>query len=114
MSQPSQHGGSIDDLRAAIAQLEADLDLAREAAATAEIEQGRLRGELLKVTDLWSAACHAREQWDILLSENVEDLRLANEKAEVAERRRFEIEQSTTWKTVQLALAPYRRLRGIR
>lgn len=116
MSVPgdAEHPDTLEALEGRIRKLEADLQLARTAAAEAEAAQGRLRGELKKVTEEWVAACHAQEQWDILFSENVEDLRLANERVETAERRRREIEESTTWRVVQAGLAPYRRLRGLR
>ena len=107
---------SADDaaLVTEVARLSAELDTALRAAAAAEVEQGRLEGELAKTTELWLAACHHHEQWDILFSENVEDLRLANERAEIAGRRREEIEQSTSWRLLQAALVPYRRIRGRR
>jgi len=105
---------SPDKTNARIRQLEADLALARRAAADAEREQGRLQGELTKTTELWVAACHAREQWDVLFSENVEDLRLANEHLEAARLARADIEGSTSWRAIQAALTPYRWLRGIR
>ena len=116
MQQPNDPERSLspEEMQARIRSLQADLDVARSAAASAETEQGRLQGELTKTTELWIAACHAREQWDILFSENVEDLRLANEQVEAARRSRVEIEQSTSWRLIQAVLAPYRRLRGLR
>jgi len=116
MPQPndSERAPSLDEMKARIEALEADLEQARSAAAVAETEQGRLQGELTKTTELWVAACHAREQWDVLFSENVEDLRLANEQLEAARRSRTDIEQSTSWRLIQAALAPYRRVRGLR
>lgn len=116
MPQPNdaERALSSDQMQARIRSLESDLEVARAAATNAEAEQGRLQGELTKTTELWVAACHAREQWDVLFSENVEDLRLANERLEEARRSRVEIEQSTSWRLIQAALAPYRRLRGLR
>lgn len=119
-SDPMSHQNEVDhtdspsELRLRIRQLEAELDVARHAAATAEREQGGLQGELTKTTELWAAACHAREQWDVLFSENVEELRLANERLTAAVSARSEIEQSTSWRLIQLVLTPYRRLRGLR
>ncbi len=112
MSEPLDH--PRESVQAEIDRIRSELDVARAAAATAEREQGRLQGELTKVTELWVAACHHREQWDVLFAENVEELRLANEQVEIARRRRREIEESTTWRLVQAGLAPYRRVRGIR
>ncbi len=108
------HPESVSELGVRTRQLEADLAVAKNAAAVAELEQGRLQGELTKTTELWVAACHARERWDVLFSENVEELRLANEHLASARRARAEIEQSTSWRLIQAGLTPYRRLRGIR
>lgn len=116
MPQPNDSESAFTpaEMLVRIERLEADLDLARAAAAAAETTQGQLQGELTKVTELWVASCHARERWDVLFSENVEDLRLANEQLDAARRSRAEIEQSTSWRLIQAGLAPYRRVRGIR
>lgn len=99
---------------ARIAALISELAVAREAAAAAEAEWGRLQGELTKITNHWAACCGAQEQWDVLFSQNIEDLRLANERADNAERRHREIQSSTSWRIIQRSLAPYRWVRGIR
>ncbi len=44
---------------ARVVALTSELVVAREAAASAESEQGRLQGELTKVTDYWVASCQA-------------------------------------------------------
>jgi len=113
-SDNAEPASTLDVMQARIEQLEAELAVARHAAVQAEAEQGRLQGELTKTTELWVAAWHASEQWDILFSENVEELRLANEQLATARAGRAEIEQSTTWRLIQTALSPYRWLRGIR
>lgn len=116
MSQTNESGPDdpLQQLRQRISELEAQLATAKKAAALAETEQGRLQGELTKTTDLWVAASSDRERWDVLLSENVEALRLANEQLEAARRARADIEQSTSWRTIQAALAPYRWARSHR
>lgn len=113
MPDPNE-ADSVNELRDRIRQLESAVALATSAAASAEKEQGRLQGELTRVTDLWAAATLHRDEWDVLFSENVEGLRLANEHLVDARRARTEIEQSTTWRLIQTVLAPYRRLRGLR
>jgi hypothetical protein len=105
---------STDGVSARLIALTSELSIAREAAAAAEVEQGRLQGELTKITDHWVAACQAQEQWDALFAENIEDLRLANERADNAEERVRSIQSSTSWRVIQAVLAPYRWVRGIR
>lgn len=105
---------SADEIGSRIVALTSELAVAREAATAAEAEQGRLQGELTKVTDYWVASHRAQEQWDVLFSQNIEDLRLANERADNAEGRYQSMRSSSSWQVIQAVLAPYRWARGIR
>jgi hypothetical protein len=98
----------------AIERLEEELAVAVRAAANAEAEHGRLLGELTEARYHWAASNMAQQEWDRLLAEQAEDLRLCREHSAALERQLTDVLSSTSWRLLQSALAPYRAVRRLR
>lgn len=105
-SDPSRASDRAEDPRAQ--DLRAQLALALEAAAKAEQQLGTVEGERQRATMEWAAASMAQAEWDVLLSETVEDLRLAREALGHAQAELEAHRSSRSWRLLQAVLGPYR------
>lgn len=105
---------SAEELRARIDDLEAELAVARQSATDAERARGDAVGELTRARNEFAAAHLNQQEWDRLLAEHVEAERLCAERCAHLEAEHRRIVESTTWRAVQTALAPYRWVRARR
>lgn len=109
-----QQSESAEVLRARIAELEAELAVARESATEAERARGDAVGALTQARNEFAAAHLNQQEWDRLLAEHIEAERLCAERCAQLEADHRRVVESTTWRIVQTALAPYRWVRARR
>ncbi len=91
--------------------LRAELATALDAARAAEEERGLLVGEVTELRSEREAAKLAQDEWDGLLAEVRAETDLCLQRYAELERRHHDVINSTSWRSVQAALTPYRWLR---